>query len=893
MTSEECEPGLPQAAPSAVRVSVCTITHNRPALLELLAACVLAQEHPRSLLEWVIVDDSDAAAPVPDLAAVRAAGIAVHHVRLQERLPLGAKRNLCHQRAGSELMVLMDDDDYYPPSRVPEAVAVLMTGEGEVAGCPRMPLLLLPEGSRWLTPSFHVNDATANSLAYRRSYVEAGHRFDPEAWQAEEVSFLEEFATPLLRLDPARTLTCIGHGSNTVDKRLWIARNGVHRFERLPDDAPGFPPADWLRRYCQALGLPEPPSPIVAPSPEAPSPPDPHPWQVAVITPYCSEPLEMIRRCHDSVLAQERPCTHFLVADGPGHPEMAAWDCRSIVLGCSHADNGNTPRSLGALAAMNEGFDCIAFLDADNWLAPDHLRRVIDTQASGGYDVVFSGRHIVFPDGRRLTQLPEEERSHRHADTSAMVLFEPAFSSLALWAQMPRLYAPLCDRVVFQQLMARHRCGWTDAPTLLFETWYAGHFLAAGLLPPRNAKFLALQPAAAWEEAAEAFRRRSTTPVYAGAEGIGPDKPRINLVTILGPARSGGTLLQGLLCRHLGFEGIPENHFLYQCVERFGADVRARHDGARLRQLLAEPAPPDCRVKDFDARPRGLEQALRTDRSYTLLEAYFRAVQALTPPEAMAFARAYGQVSMLDRSCTLPLVADVLFQCLPEHCAVLMLRDPLEQIASVRRMIARHPEAWRFPDQALENHCRIWLQSLATPLQAAPVGQLLLVSHARLVAHPQEEIEAVCAWLGLEPNPYLALEPLEAAPQSWVNRVHEEGWRRELEALPGRLLHEEPWKRGCLAPVLPSLQPGWAPGLGEEFSGTVGAFSGSETASLERLFRLLRTLIEAIVAGAELPPEAPLPSSPPKLPGLEADLLELCGRVEEGLRRHGFPASAR
>lgn len=875
------------------QVSLCTITRHRQALLTLLAGCVAAQDYPPELLEWVIVDDSEAGEP-PDLSAAERAGIRIRYVTLTQRLPLGAKRNLCHEHASGEVLVVLDDDDFYPPSRVPEVVAVLADGEGEVAGCPRMPLLLLPEGSRWLTPSFHRNDATANTLAYRRSYVEAGHRFDPGAWQAEEVSFLEEFATPLLRLDPVRTLTCIGHGSNTVDKRLWIARNAQGCFERLAADAPGFPPESYLRVYRRALGLPEPSQDAAAPSdPLTAANPVRHSWRVAVVTPYHDEPLELLRRCHDSVLAQEVPCTHVLVADGPGHPELAGWDCRHIVLGVGHDDNGNTPRSLGALAAMNEGHDCIAFLDADNWLAPDHLSRAIETQAAGGFDVVFSGRHIVFPDGLRLTVLPEEERSRRHADTSAMVLFAPAFSSLALWAEMPRLHARLCDRVVFQQLRARHRCGWSDAPTLFFETWYAGHFLAAGLLPPRNAKFLPLQPAAVWEEAAEAFRRRCPLPVYVGGEGVGPDKPRINLVTILAPARSGGTLLQAGLCRHLGFEGIPENQFLHHGVARFGPDPRARHDGRLLRQGLAEPLPPDPRLKPHDLPLRGLEQALRNDRSYTLLEAYFRAVLALTPPETMAFARSYGQVTVLDRSCTLPLVADVLFQCLPEHRALLVLRDPLEQIASVRRMIARHPDAWAGPEAGLEGLCRVYLQSLAIPLQAAPPGQLRLVSHARLRHRRAETIEAVSVWLGLEPNAFLALEPLEGGPPPWINRVHEEAWRRQIEALPGRLLRDEPWKEACLAAALEAPDPGGeTPGVGQESSGSGGELPGGETEALLQLFAPVRSLIQAIDGEDPLPPPDSLPASRlPRHSGFEADLHDLVRRVVEGLRRHGFPAA--
>jgi hypothetical protein len=470
------------------------------------------------------------------------------------------------------------------------------------------------------------------------------------------------------------------------------------------------------------------------------------------------------------------------------------------VLGVGHGDNGNTPRSLGGLAAMNEGFDAIAFLDADNWFAPEHLERAIATQREGEWEVVFSSRHIVFPDRRRLTCLPEEDRTRRHADTSCIVLFAPAFATLAFWAQMPRLFAPQCDRLAFAQLMAGHRCGWSEAPTVFFESWYAGHFLAAGLLPPSNAKFPHRHPEPAWDEAAAAFRQRCPTPVYIGREGIGPEKPRINLITILGPARSGGTLLQSQLCRHLSFYGIPENHFLFQFIACFGRDPVLRRDGAALRQALVEHRPVHALVKANDLEPRGLEQAIKADRSYTMLEAWFRAVQALTPREAMAFSRAYGHVNLLERSCTLPLVADVLFRCLPQHQAVLMVRDPLEQIAATRRMMARYPEAWNLADDSLSRLSEIYLQSLAIPLAAAPVGQLKLVSFARLLHSRAEVLEEVSGFLGLAPSPFLALEPLDLPEGHVCNTALQEAWRQQVEALPGQLLHEEPWKLGCFQP---------------------------------------------------------------------------------------------
>lgn len=861
-------------------VSICTITRNRPGLLELLATCVAAQSYPPQRLEWVVVDDSDLG-PEPDLTVAWAVGIRVRLVRLPVPQPIGAKRNLCHAHASGDLLVVMDDDDYYPPSRVPEAVEVLLGGEGDLAVCIRMPLLLLPEESRWLSPSLHAGAATANTLAYTRTYLEAGHGFDPEAWEAEEPSFLNGAVRAPLRLDPVRSLTCIGHGGNTVDKRLWIARNGAQRFEPLAADAPGFPPAAYLKRYRRALGLPEAAAaadhPVQPATAAEPSPP----WRVAVITPYCSEPVELLLRCHGSVCAQDYACTHFLVADGPGLPELANWDCRHIVLGVGHGDNGNTPRSIGAMAAMNEGFDAVAFLDADNWFSPCHIRSAIDCQAASAAAVVFSDRHIVFPDGQRLTVQPDEDRLHRMADTSCMVVFEAAFSSLALWAQMPRQLAPQCDRVMFAHLMATQSCAWTSHPTLFFETWYAGHFLAAGLLPPATAKFLELQPAAAWQEAARAFRRRSPTPVHLGGEGIGPDKPCINLVSILGAPCSGGTLLQSGLCRHLGFAGIPENQFLFHCIARVGPDHRLRHGGEQLRRRFAEPPPSEARLKRFDLQGRGLEQALNPDRSYTLLEAYFRGVQALLPPETLRFARSHGQVQVLDRSCSLALVADVLFRCLPEHRAVLMLRDPLEQIAALRRRMMRYPEDWAFADSGLAGLCRVVLESLAVPLEAAPPGQLLLVSHLRLCAQPQVVLEEVYSAFETAPTPYYALEPLDLGPDPVRNPVHERATSAFLEALPGQLLleQERPWKLACLA--------GESPAPSQSHRELAELFSAAELELLERLLTPLQLLIrvldtDAPFTGLELPQAQGQP-----------ELVSLVERVVQGLLRHGLADAGR
>ena len=860
-------PWDPDATPL---VTVHTVTHNRRALLPLLQGCLLAQDYPLHRLEWVIVDDSTTG-ELPDLEPARRAGIAVIWQQLAERTPVGAKRNLANELASGELIVVMDDDDYYPPSRINHAVEALLSCDADVAGCDRLPLLLLPEGSRWLTRPYGSNNATGNTLAYRRRYVEAGHRFDPLVQEAEEPSFLMGAAgklPELLQLDPFLSLVCIGHGGNTVDKRTWIAAHGGQGFERLNATAAGFPDATWQQEFCAALGLSRPdPAGEQPPKSEAETKAA-SPWRVAVITPYHSEPIELIERSHASVQAQTVPCVHVLVADGPLRPEVAALEGRHIVLGVGHADNGNTPRSIGALAAMNEGFTCIAFLDADNWFSPDHLERAIAAQAEGDWEVVFSDRHIVFPNGQRLLTPPQEDLDRSHVDTSCMVIFPPAFASLALWAQMPPAYGPLCDRVMFSELMGRYRCGWSGCATLFFETWYAGHFLVAGTLPPLNAKFLECRPAADWAADAAAFRQRSLTPVYPGPAPVSPAKTAIELITILGPACSGGSRLQWLLCQHLGYAGIPENQFLWQFVARLGADHRVRRSGAEIVAAFADDLPPHPLLKAYDGRGINLEAWLPAERSFTLMEAYFRLMQGWMPADVPALSRKLGSVVLLDRSCSLGLAAGELFSCLPLHRALLVLRDPLEVVAQTLEMRRRWPEAWSVPDASPWACAEMVLQTLTVSLEAAPAGQLHLVSHSELRDTPQEALQGVTAFLGQESNPMGATEPLPNAEQLACNPRYAEELDAMLTMLPGQLLRNEPWKEAALD----AGEEPWPVPLSRENPWAADA-----------------DLIHALAPlQARLRGQEDNAGSEQRLRTAERSLADLVARVLHGLDRHGF-----
>ena len=98
-------------------VSVCTPTYNRRSFIPMLIKNFLAQTYPMELIEWIVVDDGTD--PVGDLFKDIPN---VKYFYQEEKMKLGRKRNYMHEKAKGDIIVYMDDDDYYPPDRINHAV---------------------------------------------------------------------------------------------------------------------------------------------------------------------------------------------------------------------------------------------------------------------------------------------------------------------------------------------------------------------------------------------------------------------------------------------------------------------------------------------------------------------------------------------------------------------------------------------------------------------------------------------------------------------------------------------------------------------------------------------------------------------------------------------------
>ena len=201
----------------SIEVSVVTPTYNRRMFIPTLIEIYRAQTFPKEKMEWVIIDDGRD--KVEDLF-IEASKIIpnIRYIRKDEKMRLGAKRNELNKLVKGDIIVAMDDDDYYPPDRVSSVViAFKKNPKVELAGSSEMNLYYLDSKKIYTIGPYSNTHATNGTMAWRKSYSD-NHKYDEFVTKAEEITFLENFKHPMIQLTPSSTILVICHEDNTADK---------------------------------------------------------------------------------------------------------------------------------------------------------------------------------------------------------------------------------------------------------------------------------------------------------------------------------------------------------------------------------------------------------------------------------------------------------------------------------------------------------------------------------------------------------------------------------------------------------------------------------------------------------------------------------------------------
>ncbi len=199
-------------------VSILTPTYNRRTFLPGIIACYKSQNYPMDRMEWIILDDGeDNVKDVFDEASKTIPNI--RYIRHDTKLLIGAKRNILNKEAKGDILIAMDDDDYYPPDRVHHVVMRFQANPKiELAGSSHIYMYFTDDKTIYSFGPYFERHATNGTMAWRKSYAKT-HKYDETVTHAEERSFLDEYKHPMIQLDPFKTMLVIAHNKNTFDKR--------------------------------------------------------------------------------------------------------------------------------------------------------------------------------------------------------------------------------------------------------------------------------------------------------------------------------------------------------------------------------------------------------------------------------------------------------------------------------------------------------------------------------------------------------------------------------------------------------------------------------------------------------------------------------------------------
>ena len=208
-------------------VSLCTPTFNRRPFIPMMLKCFENQTYPKDRVEWIIIDDGtdkigDLVGHVPQ----------IQYFSYEEKMTLGKKRNLAHEKCKGDIIVYIDDDDYYPPERISHAVETLHKNpEALCAGSSIMHIYFKHVGKMFRFGPYGPNHATAATFAFRRELL-LQTRYDETACLAEEKHFLKDYTVPFVQLDTMKTILVFSHVHNSFDKKNLI-KEGENNYVKM------------------------------------------------------------------------------------------------------------------------------------------------------------------------------------------------------------------------------------------------------------------------------------------------------------------------------------------------------------------------------------------------------------------------------------------------------------------------------------------------------------------------------------------------------------------------------------------------------------------------------------------------------------------------------------
>lgn len=226
------------------KVTIVTPTFNRPDFFKLAILNYNSLNYPRDKLEWVIIDDSDNNDTQNQLPPLEHRGkYNIIYERLENsessNMSIGEKRNLAISKASGEIIMCMDDDDYYYPdylkNRVNTLVSLNQKFGKRCVGCTHLGIFEFKRCvSMIYSPRLEVpfqEQIAPSSLVFYRDFWnrEEQHCFE-DCSRGEAEQFISGRIELVEPLSYEENIVCLAHENNIRDicPPSNTDRNGSH-----------------------------------------------------------------------------------------------------------------------------------------------------------------------------------------------------------------------------------------------------------------------------------------------------------------------------------------------------------------------------------------------------------------------------------------------------------------------------------------------------------------------------------------------------------------------------------------------------------------------------------------------------------------------------------------
>ena len=210
-------------------ISIITLIYNRPNFFNLALMNYKGTDYPEHLLEWIIIDDSDIDKRIGSLIPKDLKNI--KYITLDKKTTIGEKRNIAIKNSKNTVIMMMDDDDIYPPRHALIKIAYLLHYKKQCGfctsiGCFHIKKLIstINVPPIEIAPEKRVSEAT---LCFYKSFWE-NRSFQDSDFGEEAAYFLKN-----------RYHHCINYPWRSVIVSLLHSNNISNRVKSLEDEPNG------------------------------------------------------------------------------------------------------------------------------------------------------------------------------------------------------------------------------------------------------------------------------------------------------------------------------------------------------------------------------------------------------------------------------------------------------------------------------------------------------------------------------------------------------------------------------------------------------------------------------------------------------------------------------